>query len=84
MIKVIKKGGSEQDFDKAKIVNGVIKSGATAEVGEAVAAEVEMWLPEKVIEDKISYMDLKTKVVEVLRSKDSNAADAFEAYTRQA
>ena len=84
MFKVIKKDGSEQDFDRSKILNGVIKSGATPETAEAVAAAVELWLPGKVVEEKISYTDLKAKVVETLRSLDPKAADAFEAYTKQA
>ena len=37
MFKVIKKDGTEQDFDRGKILNGVIKSGATPETAEAVA-----------------------------------------------
>jgi len=84
MFKVIKKDGSEEDFDRGKIVNGVIKSGSTAEIAEIVATAVETWLPEKAVEEKISYLDLKTKVVDVLRLNDSNAADSFEAYTKQA
>jgi transcriptional regulator NrdR family protein len=84
MYKVIKKDGTEQDFDRGKIINGVQKSGATPEIAEAVAAEVEAWLPGKAVDDKVSYIDLKIKVIETIRSKDSNAADAFEAYTKQA
>lgn len=84
MYKVIKKDGTEQDFDRGKIINGVTKSGANAETAEAVAAAVELWLPDEAVEEKVSYIDLKAKVIEVLRSKDSNAADAFEAFTKQA
>ncbi len=84
MFKVIKKDGTEQDFDRGKIINGVIKSGGTPETAEAVAAAVELWLPGKVVEEKISYLDLKTKVIETLRSLDPKAADSFEAYTKQA
>lgn len=82
MFKVIKKDGTEQDFDRGKILNGVIKSGGTPETAEAVAMAVETWLPEKAIEEKVSYLDLKAKVVETLRSLDPKAADAFEAYTK--
>lgn len=84
MFKVIKKDGTEQDFDRGKILNGVIKSGGTPETAEAVAMAVELWLPGKVVEEKISYTELKAKVVETLRSLDPKAADAFEAYTKQA
>jgi len=80
MFKVLKKDGSEQDFDRTKIINGVQKSGASPDVAETVASEVELWLPEKAMDGKISHLDLKAKVIEVLRSKDPKAADSFEAY----
>jgi len=82
MFKVIKKDGSTQDFDRNKIVNGVMKSGATAEIAEAVAADVETAFSGKTDTDSVSYLEIKTKVVDSLRAKDPITADYFTAYTK--
>jgi transcriptional regulator NrdR family protein len=44
MYKVQKKDGVLEDFDRTKIVNGLIKAGATEEEAEKVASEIDAWL----------------------------------------
>jgi transcriptional regulator NrdR family protein len=46
-LKVIKKDGSEEDFDLKKVNVGIVKSGATKKQAEKVAEQVENWAGSK-------------------------------------
>jgi len=83
MLKVIKKDKSSEDFDRNKIINGITKAGGTAEIAEAVASEIESWIPLAAKNGTVSYTDLKYKVLEVLRSKDAKTAKNFENYKKK-
>lgn len=82
MYKVQKKDGSLEDFDRNKIVNGVVKSGASEEEAEAIAAQIEGWLPGVAVEGAVKAMEVRSKVLELLRLANPTAADAFEGYQK--
>jgi len=82
MFKVQKKDGSLQDFDRGKIINGVLRSGATAEEAEKVAAAIDVWLPTTAVEGTVKFFDLRSKVLEVLRTINPTAAASFEIYQK--
>lgn len=83
-VKVQKKDGSLEDFDRSKVLNGVIKSGVTPEQAEEVARQVETWAPTTAVNGVLSSMAIRGKVLEVLRSVNPTAAAAFEAYQKPA
>lgn len=80
MFKVLKKDGSTQDFDRNKIINGVVKCGASAEIAEAVAIDVEAAFAEKTDANTVSYLDIKAKVLESLGEKDPTCAESFASF----
>ena len=80
MFKVLKRDGSIQDFDRYKIINGVMKSGATQEVADAVALDVEAAFADKTDTDQVSYVDIRTKVLESLEQRDPTSGQTFAAY----
>jgi len=82
-VKVQKKDGRMEDFDRNKVLNGVVKSGATLEQAEEVVRQVEAWLS-TVTSGVVSSMGIRTKVLEVLRSLNPTAAAAFENYRKPA
>jgi len=81
-VKVQKKDGSLEDFDRNKVFNGVVKSGATPQQAEEVTKQVEAWLPSAAVGGVINSMAIRSKVLEVLRALNPVAAGAFEAYKK--
>lgn len=83
-VKVQKKDGRLEDFDRNKVINGVVKSGATPEQAEEVVRQVEAWLPTAAVNGVVSSMAIRGKVLEVLRLLNPTAAASFEAYRKPA
>ena len=83
-VKVQKKDGRFEDFDRNKILNGIVKSGATAEQAENVTAQVEAWVPTASQNGVVRSAEIKNKVLEILRSLNPQAAASFETYKKQA
>ena len=81
-IKVQKKDGQTEDFDRNKILNGVIKSGGTPEEAENVTKQIEAWIVTAAINGVIPSMQIRTKLLEVLRLVNPTAAAAFETYQK--
>jgi len=81
-VKVQKKDGRLEDFDRNKVVNGVIKSGATPEQAEEVAKQIEAWLPTVVTGEIVGSMAIRLKVLEILRGLNPAAAASFESYQK--
>lgn len=81
-VKVQKKDGRLEDFDRNKVMNGVVKSGATPEQTEEVVRQVEAWLPTAAVNGVVSSMAIRSKVLEVLRGLNPQAAVTFEAYKK--
>jgi len=82
MFKVQKKNGQLEDFERNKIVNGLLKSGATENEAEEIATEVENWLPTVAENGIVKTADIRIKVLEVLRNINPLAADNFENYQK--
>lgn len=82
MFKVQKKDGTQEDFDRSKIVNGVIKAGCTPEEAEKVALEIESWLPTAAVNGVVQSRAIRTKGLEVLRTINPTVAADFESYKK--
>lgn len=81
-IKVQKKDGRLEDFDLNKVTEGITKSGATPEQAANIAQQVQTWAQGAAINGVVKAMDIRTKVLELLRAVNSEAADRFEAYKK--
>ena len=79
-MKVVKRDGSEEDFDRMKISGSVVKAGGTQEQGENIADQVVTWAKGVAIDGKVKTTDIGEKVLELLRPVNPEAADAYEAY----
>lgn len=82
MFKVQKKDGRLEDFDRNKVLNGLVKSGATSEEAEGITGQIETWLPTVAVDDVIKTREIRDKVLELLREVNPQAADAFESYQK--
>lgn len=83
MYKVQKKDGKIEDFDRNKILAGIIASGGTMEDAQRVTVEVETWLPSMVVNGVIRSTDIRKKGLEVFRNVNPEAADRFDSYQKQ-
>lgn len=81
---VEKKNGQIEPFDRAKILSGLIKSGATPEQAETVTAQVENWVPTVAVNNTVKTTDIRSKLLEFLRVVNPAVAGAFEAYQKPA
>ena len=81
-IKVQKKSGQTEDFNRSKILNGIVKSGATPEEAEAVTKQIEAWAPTAAVNGMVRGVDIRNKLLELLRASNPAAASSFEAYQK--
>jgi len=79
MVKVRKRSGELQTFNKNKIVKACKKAGATVKSAVAVAEEVA----KKVGEGTIRAERLSKLVIASLRRKNKRAATSFLAYVKK-
>lgn len=83
-VQVRKKDGRLEPFDRNKILNGLLKSGASQAEAESVTAQVEAWVPTIAPAGVVNSTDLRTKVLELLKTVNPGAAAAFESYQKTA
>ena len=84
MFKFQKKDGTLEDFNRNKIVNGVLKAGGTSEDAEKVAAGVEAWLPTAAVNGTVNFLDVRNKGLEILSTVNPIVAASFKAYKKPA
>lgn len=83
MYKFMKKDGTLEDFDRNKIVGGVVKAGGTPEEAERVASAIEAWLPAAAA-SVVKSQDVRTKVLEILGTVNPATVASFETYQKPA
>lgn len=83
-IKVQKKDGTLQDFDRGKVNDGAVKAGASFDQAQSVASQIEIWIQGAAVNGVIKSSDIKTKVIEFLQPANPNAAAKFGAYRKEA
>lgn len=81
-IKVQKRNGRLEDFDRKKVSDGVVKSGASSEEAETITTQVETWVQGVAVDGVVKSSDLRAKVLELLRSVNPEAAASFEVYKK--
>jgi hypothetical protein len=81
-MKVQKKDGRIEDFDRLKVKNGILSSGATEEQAESATQEIERWAASTGINGIVRTPDLKAKLLEVLGGVNPNAKTSFENFKK--
>lgn len=81
---VEKKDGQTEPFDRTKILNGLVKSGATPEQAETVTGQVENWTATVAVNNTVKTVDIRLKVLEFLKGANPAVAATFEAYQKPA
>ncbi len=81
-LRVEKKDGTQEDFDRNKVASGIVKSGAASDVAENVASGVESWANASAVAGVVKSSDIRAKVLELLRGANPEVASAFEMYQK--
>jgi transcriptional regulator NrdR family protein len=71
---IIKKDGSEDEFDKKKIYKSCRKAGASEDIAKKISNEIEKELT------KIPSTKIRQMVLNKLKKMDQNAADKMVKY----
>jgi transcriptional regulator NrdR family protein len=79
-IKVEKRDGTQEDFDRNKVSGGLVGAGVNSEDAERIADDVESWTQEVAVNGVVKASDIKFKVLELLRPINPEIASRFETY----
>ena len=83
MLKVEKRNGSMQDFDRAKIIAGILKSGATQEQAEEITGIIDSWILTVVNDqDVLASNTIHAKVLELLKRVNPAASVTYQAFRK--
>jgi len=80
-ITIIKRGGSEEVFDKNKITKVVKAAGLSDNQAALLSENVNTWV-EKCGKEKITSLEIRDKVLEQLKTMNDNAAGLYEWYEK--
>jgi transcriptional regulator NrdR family protein len=79
-MRVRRKDGREEEFVSEKIVVAVVKAGGKAEIGRAIAKEVERALSSNTT---VTTEQIRTEVLNRLKSRDSKTYNSWVAYDKE-
>ena len=82
MYKVQKKDGTLEEFDKNKILNGVVKAGASLEDAQKILEGIEAWLPKAAVNGVVKSVDIRTKGLEILDTINPEIAKSFKSFQK--
>jgi transcriptional regulator NrdR family protein len=82
-LKILKRDGTMEDFDRSKLVGGLLKAGATPAEADNVTGQVESWANGLNLE-VVSSTDVWKKVIEALKAINPGAGTAYETYRKPA
>jgi len=79
MVNIEKRNGKMEQFQRVKVIVSVRKAGATEEVAQKIADEVE-----SKVHEGMSTAKIKKLVLTMLQKQSKKAAGAFRAYRKHA
>jgi transcriptional regulator NrdR family protein len=82
VIKVEKRDGSLQDWDKGKVLNSLAQVGLSSVETESVANLIEAWVIKNAPNDTVKSDVVRTKVIELLGIINPEASQKFAAYRK--
>lgn len=72
MVKLVKRGDT---YRPEKLKSSVLKAGASEEIANKIVASIE-------VREGMSTLELRNKVIELLKTLDPKAAAAYKAYKK--
>jgi transcriptional regulator NrdR family protein len=82
-VKIQKKDGRIEEFDKEKLKRSIFSAGATKGQSQLVTQEVEEWLYNVALEEIIDTQEIRNKVVGSLTEKNPQAGKSYQEYKKR-
>ncbi|MDD3531754.1 MAG: ATP cone domain-containing protein [Candidatus Shapirobacteria bacterium] len=82
-VKIQKKDGRIEDFDKEKLERSVFSAGATKGQSQLVTQEVEEWLYNVALEEIVNTQEIRNKIIGSLTEKNPRAAKSYQEYQKK-
>jgi len=82
-MKVEKRNGSLQDFDRSKLEASLVGAGASEADAQKIAVDVEAWAKAKAVNDVVKSQAMRDKVISVLRVSHPQVAESYMSYTKK-
>ena len=83
-MQIQKKDGQLEEFDRNKLKQSILASGADENEAESVTAQVETWAPSMAINNAVHSQVIRAKVIELLKTANSTATKTYEEYRKTA
>ncbi|OGK25286.1 hypothetical protein A3A46_03730 [Candidatus Roizmanbacteria bacterium RIFCSPLOWO2_01_FULL_37_13] len=80
-LQVIKRDGSIEDYNEAKITRVVIAAGLNPDQAQTLASAIAKWIKKNTL-TKLSSLKLRDKVLEELKKANKDAANLFSWYEK--
>ena len=80
-MKIKKREGDLQDFDRTKVYRSVLAAGASQEETNVITDQVQNWI-ESLNEEVISTETIKNKVIVLLEAQNPVVAQTYQNYKK--
>jgi len=82
-MKIQKKDGRLEEFDRNKLKQSILAAGANENEVESIITQVEAWAPSMVVNDAVHSQVIRAKVIELLKTANPTAAKTYEEYRKK-
>jgi len=79
---VLKRNGTTQDWDYEKVHQSIINAGASVEEADAIAKLIEIWAHKFAENEVVKSVDIKAKIIEIMKAVNSAFTQAYEEYQK--
>ena len=81
-LKVRKRDGTVEPWSYDKVLNSIVKSGLTLDQADNVILILEAWARNSTTNNIVNSIDIRDKVIEIVRTVDPIAADTYQIYKK--
>jgi transcriptional regulator NrdR family protein len=81
-LQVKKRDGTIESWNYDKILNSVMKAGLPLEKSQSLVTEIENWAKSSSKDKIISSIDIRDKIIEVMKRIEPMTASVYEAYRK--
>ena len=81
MVKIEKKGGEAEEYERKKILLSLIRAGTPPDQAERIVADVESWLnsQEEVV---VKSSDIRQRIINILKKINPQAAQGYKIHRK--
>ncbi|OGM23147.1 hypothetical protein A2961_02075 [Candidatus Woesebacteria bacterium RIFCSPLOWO2_01_FULL_39_21] len=79
---VVKRDGTNEEFDRNKVFNSIVGATGTPEEAEKITSGIESWVNNSM--EPIKTLDIRSRVAAALKGTNPTAAQLYETYEKPA